>query len=403
MIPFSDIQLISFLNDLESDRVERKRDWAGDAKEKARQAVCAFANDLPGHDGLGILFIGANDDGSGANIEVTDALLMTLSDMKTDGKILPPPTMTVEKRTLMGVQMAVVSVRPSDSPPVRYEGRIWIRIGPRRAIASAQDERILNEKRRWGNRAFDCHPVHGCDLGELDRPTFENQYLPQAVARDVIDANGRTYEERLASMAMIASVDDTTPTVVGVLTLGKSPRTWVACAYVQFVRIRGTRWGDPVVDEQEIDGTLDLILRRLDEKIKASLAVAVDFASGTTTEVRTSPYPLSALQQLTRNAVMHRSYENTNAPVRVYWFDDRIEIQNPGGPFGVVTSENFGRAGVSDYRNPSVAAVLRNFGFVQRFGFGIAEARRALRANGNPPPDFHTEATHVLVTVWSTK
>jgi len=76
-------------------------------------------------------------------------------------------------------------------------------------------------------------------------------------------------------------------------------------------------------------------------------------------------------------APMHR-YEATNAPVRVYWFDDRIEIHNPGGPFGSVTQENFGRPGVTDYRNPNLAEALRALGFVQRFGAGIAIARRAL-------------------------
>jgi ATP-dependent DNA helicase RecG len=198
---------------------------------------------------------------------------------------------------------------------------------------------------------------------------------------------------------MIASVDDPTPTVVGLLTLGKSPRTWVPSAYIQFLRIQGTELGDPVVDEAELDGSLDTMLRRLDEKLKANLAVSVNFTSGTTTEVRATPYPLSALQQLSRNAVMHRTYEGTNAPVRLYWFDDRIEISNPGGPFGAVTAANFGRPGASDYRNPLLASVLKNMGFVQRFGFGIAEARRAMEKNGNPPPEFVVEDTNVLATL----
>ncbi|MDZ7921955.1 ATP-binding protein [Rhodoferax sp.] len=399
MNPLTDEQLTALLDDLESDRTERKAAWAGNAPEKARQAVCAFANDLPNHGKPGIVFIGANDDGSAANILVTDQLLQTLSDMKTDGKIVPPPTLTVEQRVLKGAAMAVVTVWPADAPPVRYEGRIWIRVGPRRGHASAQDERILNEKRRHRDRAFDTHPIQGCPISELNRVAFESEYLPQAVAADVLAVNGRSYEERLASMGMIASADDPTPTVIGILTLGKTPRTWVPCAYVQFLRIRGTQWGDPVVDEQEMDGSLDQMLRRLDDKLKATLAVAVDFTSGTTTEVRSTPYPLSALQQLTRNAVMHRTYENTNAPVRVYWFDDRIEITNAGGPYGTVTAENFGRPGVSDYRNPNVASVLKTLGFVQRFGFGIAEARRALKANGNPDLEFQVEPTIVLATV----
>lgn len=399
MSPLSDTELIALLDQVESDRAERKRAWAGDAPDKVRQAVCAFANDLPNHGQPGVVFIGANDDGSAANIEITEQLLLTLADMKTDGKTVPPPTLTVEQRILKGAPMAVVTVWPADAPPVRFGGRIWIRIGPRRGLASGQDERILNEKRRHHDRAFDTHPIRGCPLSELNRVVFESEYLPQAIAVDVLAANRRSYEERLASLGMIASVDDPTPTVIGLLTLGKSPRTWIPCAYVQFLRIRGTDWGDPVVDAQEIDGTLDLVLRRLDEKLKAHLTNAVDFTSGSPTEIRSSPYPLSALQQLNFNAIMHRSYEGTNAPVKVYWFDDRIEIINPGGPYGDVTAENFGRPGISDYRNPNVATVLKTLGFVQRFGFGIAEARRALAANGNPPPEFQVEPTIVMVKV----
>jgi ATP-dependent DNA helicase RecG len=398
MNPLSDEELLTLLDVPESDRAERKRSWAGDAPEKVRQAVCAFANDLPNHGLPGVVFVGAQDDGTPSQIAVDDQLLKTLADIKTDGKTVPPPTLTVERRTLKGVQMAVVTVWPADAPPVRYEGRVWIRIGPRRGLASAQDERILNEKRRHLDRAFDTRAVNGCSLSELNRIVFEQEYLPRAVAADVLAANERSYEQRLASLGMIASVEDPTPTVAGVLTLANSPRTWVPCAYIQFLRVRGIEWGDPVADEQEIDGTLDQMLRRLDEKLKATLTTSVDFVSGTT-EIRTSPYPLSALQQLTRNAVMHRTYEGTNAPVRIYWFDDRIEIHSPGGPFGTVTKENFGRPGVSDYRNQSLAGILKTLGFVQRFAFGIAEARRALQANGNPPPEFHVEQTFVLATV----
>lgn len=398
MTPLTDEQLTAMLDTIESDQAERKEAWAGSAPDKVRQAVCAFANDLPNHNEPGVVFIGVKDDGTPTNLEVTDQLLQTLSDIKTDGKIVPPPTVGVQRRILKGSAVAVMTVWPADAPPVRYDGRIWIRIGPRRGLATAQDERVLNEKRRYRDRTFDTRPIQGCPLDELNRTFFENEFLSAAFAPDILAANSRSYEERLASTGMIASMQDPTPTLVGLLTIGKSPRTWIPSAYVQFVRIRGTQWGDPVADEQELDGTLDLVLRRLDEKLKATLTVAVDFTTRTT-EIRSAPYPLSALQQLTRNALMHRTYEGTNAPVRVYWFDDRIEITNPGGPYGVVTLENFGNPGVSDYRNPAIAGVLKTLGYVQRFGFGIAEARRALKANGNPPLEFQVEPTLVLATV----
>ncbi|QDC36039.1 ATP-binding protein [Sphingobium fuliginis] len=401
MTPLTDDELIALIDDLESDRAERKETWNGSAPEKGRQAVCAFANDLPNHNAPGVLFVGVKDDGSptGGAFTVTDNLLLSLADIKTDGKIIPPPTLTVAKRNLRGHDVAVVTVWPSDAPPVRLDGRIWIRTGPRRGQATAQDERILNEKRRYKDRSFDTHPIRAATVGELNKSYFENDFLPQAVARDVLDANGRSYEQRLASLGMIASVEEVYPTVAGLMTLGSSPRTWIPAFYIQFLRINGTAYGDPVSDEQEIDGNLETMLRRLDEKLKAHLSVSVDFTSGTTTEVRKSAYPLSALQQLVRNAIMHRSYEGTNAPVRVYWFNDRIEISNPGGPFGSVTVENFGRPGINDYRNPLIASVLKMLGFVQRFGFGIAETRRSLEANGNPPVEFEVQPANVLAIV----
>lgn len=398
MTPLNDDQLTDLLNNLESDRSERKKDWKGDAPEKVRQAVCAFANDLPNSGEPGVVFIGANDDGSPAGIEVTDQLLLTLADIKTDGKVIPPPTLTVERRTLKGSPMAVLTVWPADAPPVRYEGRIWIRIGPRRGLASAQDERVLNEKRRYGDLHFEAHPVAASTLADLSQTIFEQEYLPNAVAADVLASNGRTYEQRLASCGMLASADDPIPTVLGQLVLGISPRTWIPGSYIQFLRIHGTTLADPIADEAEIDGTIAGMLRRLDEKLGAHLTTSVDFTSQDK-EVRSSPYPIVALQQLARNAVMHRNYEGTNAPVKLYWFDDRIEIINAGGPYGSVTAQNFGKPGYSDYRNPQLAAAFKVLGYAQRFGAGITLAQQALQKNGNPPAEFQIEQNYVAAIV----
>jgi ATP-dependent DNA helicase RecG len=113
-------------------------------------------------------------------------------------------------------------------------------------------------------------------------------------------------------------------------------------------------------------------------------------------ESRSPDYPLPALQQIARNAVMHRTYENTNAPVRITWFTDRVEFLSPGGPYGLVTPENLGQPGIVDYRNRNLAEAMRVLGFVQRFGVGLAIARQQLAANGNPPLELVGTPTHVL-------
>ena len=56
-----DAELERMLDDLEADRAERKESWAD--SDKIRQAICAFANDLPGHSKPGVLFIGVDDKG----------------------------------------------------------------------------------------------------------------------------------------------------------------------------------------------------------------------------------------------------------------------------------------------------------------------------------------------------
>lgn len=378
MTPYTDAELERMLIDPESDRVERKQSFKGDAPTTVREAVCAFANDLAGHGEPGVVFIGARDDGAPVEgFAVTDDLLRQLADIKSDGNIAPPPTLLVEKRRLCGRDLAVITAWPCDTPPVRYKGRIHVRWGPRRGLASAQDERILNERRRHRDRPFDVQPVMDATLEDVDRLRFEQEYLPALVARDVLAANERSYEQKLAATKVVASDTEPVPTVLGLLVVGQSPADWIAGAYTQFLRLAGTDLTAAVVDEEPIYGTVADQIRRLEEKLEAHNWRGVRFAD-IAAEERREAYPLDALRQLVRNAYMHRSYEATNAPVRVYWFDDRIEIHNPGGPYGSVTPENFGQPGVTDYRNPNLAEALRALGYVQRFGAGIAIARKAL-------------------------
>jgi ATP-dependent DNA helicase RecG len=402
MSSYTDAELESLLRDLESDWAERKESFKGNAPSEAREAVCAFANDLPDHRRPGVVFIGAKDNGEPSGLAITDELLRNLAAIKTDGNILPPPSLTVEKRVLAGTPMAVITVQPADAPPVRFKGRIWIRIGPRRGTATAQDERILNERRRSHDRPFDVQPVHGASLGDLDLARFESEYLPSAVAPDILEANDRTREQRLAAAKMVASADDPVPTVLGVLVVGKTTRTFLEGAYVQFLRIEGADLSGAVVDELAVDGTVADVIRRLEEKIDAHNRTRVDFTTAAV-EQRTEQYPTVALQQICRNAILHRTYESTNSPVRVTWFDDRIEVVSPGGPFGVVTAENFGTPGIADYRNPNLAEAMKVLGYAQRFGSGIVLAQRAMSANGNPPVEFQVDPGYVMAVLRSAR
>ena len=398
MPDFTDKELLQIIEAGETDRVEFKESLSGGAAESIREAICAFDNDLQRHQQPGFVFVGVGDNKTIAGLPVTDQLLRQLADMKTDGNIVPPPSLNVEKRVLQDKEIAVITVQPSESPPVRFKGAIHIRTGPRRGIATAQDERILNEKRRYGDLPFDLHPSSTASVSDLNLVRFENEYLPQVVTADILEANERTPEERLTATKMITPDDERTPTVLGILVIGKNPQDFLPGAYLQFLRIDGNELADNILDSEEMCGTIPDLLRRLDDKLTAHNRITVDFTTSVV-EQRTELYPLPALQQITRNAVMHRTYEATHAPIRVSWFNDRIEVLSPGGVFGVITAANFGQPGLTDYRNPNLAEAMKNLGYVQRFGVGIPTARRLLKAAGHPEPEFAINDTNVLVTI----
>ena len=401
-MPLTDKELLKIIEAGESDGIEFKESLSAANPSRIREAICAFANDLPGHKKPGVVFIGIKNDKTIGDLSVTDQLLEQLADMKTDGNIVPPPSMTVQKCRLQGKEIAVVTVQPSNSPPVRYKGMIHVRIGPRRGIATAQDERMLNEKRRHGDCPFDVQPISIAGPSDLNLTQFKNEYLVQAFSEEILIANDRSLNEQLAATKMIAAADQPIATVLGILTIGKNPQDFLPGAYVQFLRINGRHLTDDILDGEAIRGAIPDLLHRLDNKLRSHNRTAIDFTTSFV-ERRTELYPIEAIQQIVRNAVMHRTYEGTNAPVRISWFNDRIEVLSPGGPFGTVNAENFGQHGFTDYRNPNLADAMRTLGYVQRFGVGILISRKLLKEAGHPEPEFDVGDAHVRVTIQATE
>ena len=389
----SDAELTELLKGGESDRVEFTES-AGDP-DKIRKAACALANDLPGNKQPGVVFVGVKDDGGCAELNIDDPLLLKLSGLRDDGKILPFPVMEVAKKTLEGCEVAIVQVMPSDNPPIRMDGRSWIRVGPSARQATAEEERRLTEKRRLANQPYDMVGVQGTSIDrDLNMDRFRNEYLPSAVSSEAIEENRRGAVEQLRALRLIAQ--DGQPTVTAVLMLGENPQRWFPGAYIQFVRYDGVKVTAPVKDQIKLVGTLPVQLREMDKILQANITTALDTSDVTHTEHPDYPYP--ALRELVYNAVIHRDYDSSYTPVRVYWFTDRVEVSSPGGAYGRVTIENFAK-GRTDYRNPTIAEVMKNMGFMQQFGMGIPTAREKLQANGNPPVQFDVNGTFVVATV----
>src|SRR5262249_37969221 len=229
--------------------------------------------------------------------------------------------MTVGKLEVGDHDVAVVEVEPSPSPPVRFNGQVWIRVGPRRAIATADEERRLAERRRGSDLPFDARPAVGSTVDDLDLDLFQREYLPSVLTPEVVAANGRTTEQQLSSLRL--TTVDGVPTNAGLLVIGIDPARFLPGAYLQFLRVDGVELDGPIIHEGRLTTALPSLLRELDELLRLNIRTSVRIGDQLR-DSRRSDYPLAALQQLTRNAILHRSYETTAAPVRLTWYNDRV-------------------------------------------------------------------------------
>lgn len=385
-------QLNRLLFDLEADRIERTVSVTN--PDKFGQAICAFANDLPNHRQPGYLLIGVKDDGKLSGLTVTDELLKNLGGIRSDGNVLPQPLMNVAKFSLDGGDVAVVEIFPSDLPPVRYKGRVHIRVGSRKAVANEQEERVLAERRVGLARSFDARPCSEATLDELALGQFD-AYRREAVDPETIAANHRPIEQQLASLRLY-DLERACLTHAGVLLFGKNPRFYLPGAYVQYLKLPGVSLTDSPEDQAEVSGDLHSVLRELEGRLR--LLIQTSMRPVSALEEKLLPdYPEWALRELLMNAVMHRNYDS-NSPIRFYAFSDHIEIQSPGGLYGEATPENFPTR--NSYRNPVIAEAMKSFGFVNRFGYGVQRAQALLAQNGNRPAQFEFDEHAVLVKVY---
>lgn len=370
------------LADMESDLIERT---ISIKENKLGPAVCALSNDFPNHKQPGYILLGVNDDGKLAGMKWTDNELQSIGNVKTNGNVLPQPSMIVSPIFKFPEgEVVVIQVTPSPYPPVRYDGRCWIRIGPRRDRATVEEERILIERRTSYAKTYDLIPALGANIEDLAIDYFKLTYLPIAIDRNTLKENGRTIEQQLASLRFF-DLKEQCPTNAGILLFGINSEFYLPGAYIQYVKFDGEDMTSNVMYEKKFSGALVTELNSIDDFIKNNIIKERPIQGNSFQEDTIRNYPYWAFRELVMNAIMHRNYD-TNAPIYIYEFSNRIEILNPGGLYGDVNASNFPNA--SDYRNVVVAEAMKTLGYVNRFNYGIKRAIEELNKNGNGDPDF---------------
>lgn len=382
--------VLDLIRSKESFRIERTVSISD--TDKFCQAICAFSNDLPNSGKPGYLLIGVKDDGSLSGMKASDELLKFLAGLRTDGNILPIPTMSVDFVSFEKGDVIVLKVLPAEEPPVRYRGRCHIRIGPRKDIATVAEENILSEKRLSSMRSFDMCPCKETTLEDLDLASFSRYYLPKAVAEDVLASDSRSIKEQLSSLRLYDMKSDC-PTNAAVLLFGKNTKYFFPGAYIQHVYFDGVDNAADILNQNDFSGSLVSMLPRLEAFVETSVIQKRPSPVSVLQETILVSYPQWAIRELLMNAVMHRDYRS-NTPTKFYQYKDRLEIVNPGGLYGNARPENF--PNVNDYRNPVIAEALKVMGYVNKFNRGIARVQKELIENGNGRAVFTVDKVTVF-------
>lgn len=330
-------ELQKLLTSNETYRVERTVSTS--SMDKFCEAICAFSNDLPNSHKNGYLIIGAHDNGSLSGLKVDDTLMKKISAIRSDGNILPLPVMNTDKFSFDNGDLLVVEVVPSNNTPIRYRGRTFIRIGPRKDIASLEEERILTERSSANIATFDMMPCREASLDDLSIDKIKSEYLPQAIDPEILESDKRPIKEQLASLRLYNLKFDC-PTFAAIILFGKNPKYFLPGSYVQYVQFGGYDKASDIINEKVFTGSLLELLPKLDLFLDYSIVTQRPVPVSILREKIQFNYPKLALRELLMNSCMHRDHQS-NMPIRFYRFKDRIEIMNAGGLYVEPSSGEF--------------------------------------------------------------
>jgi len=249
--------------------------------------------------------------------------------------------------------------------------------------------------------AYEASPCPGATWANLDEAALRKYF--SARAPGALDQPGLTLEALAVGQKFAARKGpgaDIAPTVAGCALFASHPEWLQPTWRVTALRFSGAEITAPIVDRLDTEGPALRAIEQTEAFLRRNLRVArllVD--RGTHFEEQDVPeYPLAAAHEAVANAVAHRDYA---APAQVFvrLYDNRLEIQNPGGLLPGLRLEQVLAGGESRRRNPVIAEVLRQMGKMTTVGRGLALIRQEMASLGSPPPEFASDGQHFQVAL----
>lgn len=375
-----------FVRLTEDPRFDRK---SGQSEPKVlAKYLSAFGNG-PSVDG-GVLAIGIEKDGTISGC--THLSQSQLSDIESCGQIHCPDGRSISRRIRALNHKAqedfIVLVRISyvDDKVVQLtDGTAYERLGDQ--CIKLSEEKKQEKRIDKGERSFEQEP---CGLIYPD--DFDMQKIGKfcsLIKRNVESTEDHSNEAILQSAHLARFRGESLVcNNACALLFAVDPQSVFPGAYVHFLRYNGNEAKSGreynVIKDRLISGTIIDVIKETASLIDNSLREFTDFRDGKFSTV--PEYPRDAWYEMLVNAVVHRSYHIKSAPIFVRVFDDRMEIESPGGFMPQITPETI--VGMHRPRNLFLMLALREFGEVRCISEGTRRMVAEMEHAALPPPEF---------------
>lgn len=352
------------------------------------ESLAAFANTAGGR-----VLIGVSDRGQVVGLRDADKVAESVLSACREA-VSPPLSPVVEiVRRDEGV-LVVARVDPTGRMHAK-SGTVFVRHGRQTRRASAEEIRFLTL--RETPEVYEVTACPGATWSDLDEAALRKYF--SARAPGALEQSGLTLETlAIGQKYALRRADAVTPTVAGCVLFGLHPQWLQPTWRVTALRFSGNDIASPIVDRMDSEGPALRAIEQAEAFLRRNLRVArLLIDRGTHFEEQDVPeYPLTAAHEAVANAVAHRDYAMP-AQIYVRLYDDRLEIQNPGGLLPGLTLEQVLAGGESLRRNPVIAEVLRHMGKMTTVGRGLVLIRQEMADLGSPPPEFHSDSQHFRV------
>jgi len=273
----------------------------------------------------GIIIFGVNDKTGELNglsyseIQLTNQQIVNIASQK----VYPPVYLTTESITVNNNQLIVVNVEEGMSKPYKdSNGTIYLKNGSDKRKVTSNDEiaRLLGSK----NLHADETEIYDTSRKDLDFHLFSDYFKKEF---------GKSYEEKGLTMEEAINAKrvmrNNHLTLAGLLFFGNEPQSFRPAFTIKAAMFLGNDIGGTTYRSkpEDLKGPIPELFKQGMMYLKSSIKYLQNgqgFNSHGIPEVS-----IIAMEEVLQNALIHRDYFK-NAPIRLFVFDNRIEIISPG-------------------------------------------------------------------------